>query len=558
VRKRGARRGTALVALCLVAACTPVAERGSPGGEPAARAFVEVAAASGIDFRHVSGAAGAFLLPEIMGGGGGFLDYDGDGFLDMYLVQSGRLGQPDPALGNRLLRNDGRGSFVDVTARAGVGDAGYGMGCAAGDYDNDGDVDLYVTNVGPNVLYRNRGDGTFADATAEAGVGDAGWSTSAAFVDYDADGDLDLFVVNYVAWAEEPAFTEKRCFATTGARDYCSPQSYGASSFDTLYRNEGGGRFQDVSALAGLRSKRGTGLGVATADLDGDGRIDLYVSNDQMPSFAWINRGDGRFDERGVALGVAVDETGKSQAGMGVVAADVDDDGDLDLWKVHLYRESHVLYLNEGDYFDDVTTRRGLAAPTRPFTGFGTALFDYDLDGRLDAFVANGRVQYVPEPTEAEDPYAERNQLLRQGEDGRFTDVSDTLGPALRLVDNSRAAAFGDHDNDGDVDVLVVNRDGPTRLLRNDTLRLGGSLTLRIVERSGRDAHGARVSVRVGDRTRTFLVQPAYGYCATHDPRVHVGLGARDRVEHVDVRWVDGTESRYGPFASGACATLAR
>jgi len=510
--------------------------------------FAEVAEASGVDFRHHSGASGMFLLPEIMGGGAGFLDYDGDGFLDLYLVQSGRIGAPDEALTNRLYRNDGSGGFGDVTAVAGVGDRGYGMGCAAGDYDNDGDIDLYVTNLGVNVLYRNEGDGTFVDVTRSTGTGDAGWSTSAAFVDYDADGDLDLYVTNYVQWSDTPAFTRKECFSTTGASDYCSPEAYSAPSFDTLYRNEGDGTFADVSAAAGIRAKPGTGLGVVCVDLNGDGRIDIYVANDQMPSFAWIGREDGTFVEQAIRLGVAVDETGMSQAGMGVATADVNDDGDFDLWKVHLYRESHILYINDGHFFDDATSRRGLAAPTRAYTGFGTALFDYDLDGRLDVFVANGRVEVVPGSTPMADVYAEPNQLLRQGADGRFVDVSTDLGPSFALAESSRAAAFGDYDNDGDIDILVANRDGPARLLRNDARRRGGFLSLRVLERHGRDAYGARVTFTLGDTTRTFAVGAAYSYCATNDPRVHLGLGTHERVDRIDVLWPDGSTDSYGPY----------
>ncbi len=504
--------------------------------------FTEVAVLSGIDFDHESGAGGDFLLPEIMGGGAGWIDHDGDDRLDAYLVDSA-------GAGNRLFRNRGGGRFDDVTEAAGVGDAGYGMGCAAGDYDNDGDTDLYVTNLGPNTLYRNNGDATFTDVTETAAVGDPSWSTSAAFVDYDADGDLDLFVVNYVDWSDKPAFTGKQCYAPSGARDYCSPQAYDAPTVDTLYRNNGDGTFADVTAAAGIRARAGTGLGVVCSDLDGDGHIDIYVANDQMPSFAWINSGDGRFTESAVRLSCAVDEMGRSQAGMGVASADVDDDGDFDLWKVHLHREPHILYINESGYYDDATSRWGLAAPTRRFTGFGTGLFDYDLDGRLDSFVANGRVQIVADVQATDDVYAEPNQLLRQVEPGRFEDVTALAGPALRLVENSRAAAFGDYDNDGDVDVLLANRDGPARLLRNDAERLGRFCSLRLLDRHGRDALGARVRCVIGDTSRTFEVRSAYSYCAANDPRVHVGLGDATGIDRVEVTWPDGSAAEsFGPF----------
>ena len=509
--------------------------------------FTDVASESGIHFVHHSGAAGMYLLPEIMGGGAGLVDLDGDGHLDVYLV--------DSAGPNRLFINDGNAAFHDATAHAGVGDDGYGMGCAVGDFDNDGDVDLYITNLGPNVLYRNNGDGTFTDVTVAAAVGDPSWSTSAAFLDFDADGDLDLFVANYVDWSDTPAFTLKQCFSSSGARDYCSPQAYAAPTFDTLYRNNGDGTFEDVSAAAGFRAKAGTGLGVVCTDLDGDGRIDIYVANDQMPSFAWINAGNGTFVESAVRLSCAVDEMGKSQAGMGVDVGDIDDDGDQDLWKVHLHRESHVLYLNEGTYFDDVTSQWHLAGLTRRATGFGTALFDYDHDGLLDTFIANGRVQIVADITLADDPYAEANQLLRQSKPGRFLDVTPKAGPALALVETSRAAAFGDYDNDGDIDILVVNRDGPARLLRNDAPHQGNACSIRVLDRHGRDAIGARVRCIFGDTTRTMEVRSAYSYCAANDPRLHVGLGEAERIDRIEVRWVDlpgNAPDRYGPFDAGS------
>jgi hypothetical protein len=527
----------------------------APGGPPpAARGFTDVSESNGVHFRHERAASADFLLPEIMGGGGGFLDADGDGLLDIYLVQSGsgEGGAGEPAT-NRLLRNRGDGTFADVTEASGVGDAGYGMGCAAGDYDNDGDVDLYVTNLGPNVLFRNEGGGVFTDQTAAAGVGDPGWSTSSAFVDFDGDGDLDLFVVNYVAWSDAAA--RRECFAPDGSRDYCSPQAYAAPSRDTLYRNEGDGRFTDVSSAAGLGAAPGTGLGVVCTDLDGDGRVDIYVSNDQMPSVAWVNRGDGTFEDQAAALGVAVDEMGRPQAGMGVDAGDVDGDGDLDLWKVHLHRETHILYQRQdGGYFDDATVRLGLAGVTRRFTGFGTALVDLDLDGRLDIFVANGRVQRGEGPG---DPYAEPDQvLLQEAERTWFRDVSERWLPDL--VESGRAAAFGDYDNDGDMDVLVVNCGGRARLLRNDGPRVGHFLTLRVVDGRGRDAYGARVTCEVAGRRVVREVRAAFSYCATNDPRLNLGLGAARRVDRVEVRWPDGVVTEHGPFEADRFQTLSR
>lgn len=318
-----------------------------------------------------------------------------------------------------------------------------------------------------------------------------------------------------------------------------------------MYRNRlelGEPRFEDVSDPAGIRAKPGTGLGIVCTDLNGDGFVDMYVANDQMPSFAWINDGQGHFSEQAVALGIAVDQLGKSQAGMGVASGDIDNDGDFDLWKVHLTRESHILYLNEGHFFDDVTMRWRLSAPTRRYTGFGTAMFDFDLDGLLDVFVANGRVQYVTGLNAVDDIYVEPNQLLRQAEPGRFEEVTGAAGAALQLVENSRAAAFGDYDNDGDVDILIANRDGPVRLLRNDVKRRGGFLILRVLDRRGRDAYGAVVTCLIGETVRSFEVRAAYSYCATNDPRVHIGLGSRTTIDRVEVRWPDGSIDTFGPF----------
>jgi hypothetical protein len=550
-------RRVALIAVALAAGCGGGGKPAAPAPDPDAW-FVDVAAESGIAFQHRSGAAGKFLLPEIMGGGCGFFDADGDGRLDAYLVQSGSLDAPaDAPGGNKLFRNEGGGKFADVTAAAGVAGRAYGMGCAAGDVDGDGSADLYVTSLGPNVLYRNDGRGKFADVTEKAKVGDPGWSTSAAFVDYDQDGDLDLFVCNYVDWKPTPAFLEKKCFSLGGTRDYCSPQAYGAPALSTLYRNRGDGTFEDASVPSGIHAKRGTALGVVCTDLDADGKTDIYVANDQMFSFAWMNQGGGTFVERGAEMGVAVNEVGKSQAGMGVVSEDFDADGRFDLWKVHLYREGHVLYLNRGDFFDDATARWGLFASTRRFTGFGTGAFDVDCDGLLDLFVANGRVEFHAELVQSGDPYAEPDQLLLQRPKGRFADVSAASGPAFALVESGRGAAFGDYDEDGDVDVLVANRDGPARLLRNDTRRRGSWMEVRVLERRGRDAYGAFVRVTAGGATRVHEVRAASSYLATNDPRVHLGLGPAAKVDEVVVRWPEGgvTEA-FGPFEANRAVTI--
>ena len=381
--------------------------------------FVDVAAESGIDFVHDNGATGEFYFPELAHAGAAFLDFDNDSWLDVYLVQSGPLEEPSTAElgGNRLYRNRGDGTFEDVTATARVGGRGYGIGVAVADYDDDGWVDLYVTNLGPDVLYRNNGRGadgsiSFTDVTAEAGVGDPGYSTSAAFFDFDRDRDLDLYVCNYLEWSPR---TEHLCLGFNGVRGYCRPGEYSPQS-DTLYRNDGIGAsglvtFTDVSERAGMRAVEGPGLGVVTADFDGDGWVDVFVANDQKPNHLWINAGDGTFREEALLRGVALNDLGLASAGMGVAAEDVDDDGDWDLWVVNLSGEVNNLYRNlGGGEFRIVTDELRLGAVSQPYTGFGTGFLDYDNDSVYDLFIANGRVNVSDD---MEFHYAEPNQLLR-------------------------------------------------------------------------------------------------------------------------------------------------
>ena len=341
--------------------------------------------------------------------------------------------------------------------KAGVAHAGYGMGCAVGDYDGDGDEDLYVTNVGANVLYRNQGDGTFRDVTSEAGVGHAGWSSSAAFFDGDGDGDLDLFVVNYVRWSPG---REIECFAGGNERDYCQPGNYNAPAPDVFYRNDGGETFRDESERAGFSKAFGNGLGVAPGDYDGDGDLDLYVANDGDPNQLWVRGKDGRYTDQALLSGVAVNRYGLAEAGMGVAAVDLESDGDLDLFVTHLRDETNTLYLNQGGWFDDATTATGLASSSIGYTGFGLGFADFDHDGELDLYVANGRIGRSVAPSAA-DPYAEPDQLYRGLGGGRL----EELGP--QGGGSGRAVALGDYDEDGDLDVLVVDNGGPARLLRN-------------------------------------------------------------------------------------------
>jgi hypothetical protein len=517
--------------------------------------FVDEAAERGLVFTWRSGHAGKHYFPEIMGGGAALLDVEGDGDLDAYLVQAGSiLARPEERPANQLFENRG-GRFADVSAASGTDDRGYGMGVATGDADGDGRTDLYVTNVGPNVLYANRGDGSFADRTTTSGTGDPSWSTSAAFFDPDRDGDLDLYVVNYVAWSVEG---ERVCYTQPHPEDYCSPNSYGAPAPDTLYCNEGDGTFRDVSFQAGVRAALGNGLGVVCGDFDGDGWSDVFVANDGSLNLLWQNRGDGTFADRAMPAGVAVDQEGRKKAGMGTHAVDVDHDGDEDLLVVNLAGEGDSFYRNDGTHFSDRTPLVGLAGVSRSFTRFGVGFADFDQDGWLDLYQSNGRVTRRPEATSAA-AFDEANLVFRGRADGRFEEVLPRGGTAELLVDTSRAAAFGDVDGDGALDVLVVNRDAPAYLLMNRVSARGGWVAFAVREANGRDALGAVLAGELGARPLVRSVRSAYSYCAASDARVHVGLGAASELGPVTVTFGDGTRERFaGPFAAGSVHELRR
>ena len=532
----------------LAAACSPGPQAPTPW-------FADEAAERGLVFQHVSGAGGAYWLPEIMGGGAALADVDGDGDLDAYLVQSGRgLARPGAAparLGNALYLNDGGGAFR-LAENTGAEHAGYGMGVVAGDYDNDGDVDFYVTNVGPNALLNNDGGGRFAEVGAAAGVADSGWGTAAAFADFDADGYLDLFVVNYLEWS---VGVERDCYDYgSGARNYCDPGNYDLPAKDRLFRNNGDGTFTDVSAAAGLGAAFGNGLGIAVADFDADGRTDVFVANDQTINQLWLNHGGLRFTDQALVWGCAMDSHGIAKAGMGVAAEDVDDDGDTDLLVVNIEGETDSLFRNEGGYFADATAAAGLATNSRGFTRFGVALADFDNDGRLDLYQANGRVAYAPEAA-AEDVFAEPNLLFRGLAGGRFLPVPSADAPPTR-VHTSRGVAAGDVDGDGGVDLLVVNRDAPAYLLVNRVLERGAWVGFRAVSATGRDALGAVVAASVGVARPRRSVQTAGSYLASRSPLARFGLGPASEARDVVVRWPSGVAEAFGDFAAGAVHVL--
>lgn len=555
-----------LVALVLTA-CASDAPAPTPPTEtsttetPTPPIFRDVALDTGLDFRHLIGSSGSYYLPEIMGAGVALVDYDGDDDLDVYLLQGTLLGSTTDTdgtgggdggegPGHRLFRNElsesGRLGFVDVTDEAGVGLRAYGMGVAVGDVDNDGDPDLYVTAFGPNVLYRNDGDGTFTDITDTAGVDDGRWSTSASFLDYDRDGRLDLFVTNYVDFT---VLDNTECYGVEGKRDYCNPLSYSPVP-DRLFRNTGDGTFADVSESAGIQRAFGSGLGVVAADFNDDGWPDIYVANDGNANQLWQNNADGTFSDVALLAGTAYNANGDAEGGMGATAADIDGDGDEDLFVSHLDEETNTLYLNGGTgAFRDDTLRSGLAAASIAYTGFGCRWFDYDHDGWLDLFVANGAVSNIESLRDAPYPFQQRNQLFRGLGDGRLDEVRGDAGSALELVEVSRGAAFGDIDNDGDTDVVVSNNNGPARLLLNEVGAAARSLRIRLegVD-SNRDGIGARVALlRAGPDPMWRRVHRDGSYLSASDLRVVFGLGDADdaAIEAVGVVWPNGRRERW-------------
>ncbi len=555
--------------LCACGGADAPAPSTAPATAPSGEAwFAEEAAERGLVFAHQSGHRKRFLYPEIICGGAALFDQDQDGDLDAYLVQSGGVLTPRAERpGNQLFENDGHGRFRDVSAASGADDRGYGMGVATGDCDQDGDTDLYVTNLEQNALLVNDGRGRFTDVTAAAGAGEERWSTSAAFFDAERDGDLDLFVVNYILWTLE---AERTCYAAPHGEDYCGPKAYDNPAPSTFLVNRGDGTFEERSTAAGLRGAFGNGLGVGVLDFDSDGWLDVFVANDGMRNNLWVNRRDGTFADQALTAGCAVDQDGQLKAGMGVGVLDLDDDADEDLLVVNLTNEHDSLYLNQGGFFADRTAAAGLTRVGRRFTRFGAGFQDFDNDGHADLFQANGRVSHGAESS-GPDPFAEPNLLYRGLLDGakgpRFEEVLPRGGTAAALVATSRAAAFGDVDGDGGVDVLVLNRDGAAHLLRNRVAARGSWLRLRVLERHGADALGALVTLRTGGRTLTRRVRSDTSYCAANDPRVHLGLGAGEGVGaqgagargvEVSVRWLDGTQEAFGALAAGREWTLVR
>ncbi len=525
---------------------------------PATRVFRDVAAMAGLRDVIISGGTPKRFVLEVNGSGACWLDYDQDGYLDLYLVNGSTLDQLQGKVAakqtNHLYRNLRNGTFADVTAKAGVSGRGWGFGCVAADYDNDGHVDLLVTNFGPNILYRNRGDGTFTDVTARAGVAGGNiWHAGAGFADYDRDGDLDLFVPGYLEFnAQSPEL--KTCEYRGVSVHACGPLGYRGAP-DTLYRNNGDGTFTDVTAIAGMADRKlYFGFQAVWEDFNNDGWPDLFVGNDSNPNYYYRNKRDGTFEEAGTTSGLAYSADGKEMSSMGVAVGDYDHDGWMDVFVTTFAGDNYVLFHNDGaGFFTDVSFPAGVGEPTVPYLGWATAFLDYDNDGHLDLFCANGHV-YPEVDGRIRETYRQPLQLLRNLGNGKFADGSAAAGfKALKPV-SARGGAYADFDNDGDLDLVISAMDSPPVFLRNDGAGpADGAQWLRLTlegVKSNRAGVGARVRVTAGGMTQSASPRAGESYLSSHDPRLHFGLG-KAREADVEISWPSGARSQHPKLAAG-------
>jgi hypothetical protein len=494
-------------------------------------------AISGIRWLHTAGKSAQRFLPETTGSGCAFLDYDSDGWMDIYLVNSGKCDfyDPHPPLRNALYRNNRDGTFTDVTEKARVTGGGYGQGVAVGDYDGDGFPDLYVTQYGRSILYHNNGDGTFTDVTEKAGVAAPGWSSSAVWFDYDNDGRLDLFVCRFVEFSKS---LNKSCGpGEEGKHGYCIPRLY-QSMPSWLFHNNGDGTFTDVSKASGIANYPGKAWGVVATDVNNDGRLDLFVANDTVSNFLFMNRGNGRFEENATYAGVAYSSDGRARSGMGVDSADFNQDGWMDLFVANIDREMFAIYQNNHDEtFDDQAGPTGIGAATRLMSGWGLKFFDYDNDGNLDLFLANGNPDDLIENLHSQVTYQEPLMLL-YNTGKSFQNVSAQSGPVFAKPLSARGMAIGDFNNDGAVDVLVSVNDAAPVLLRNNAGKQNHWLGVKLVgKKSNPDAVGARITYQAGDLKRSRTKVGGGSFLSSHDPRIVLGFGKRSKIDWLEIKW---------------------
>ena len=509
--------------------------------------FTDVTKEAGINVKHSYGDFDLTNIVEGTGAGAMFFDYDADGWLDIYFVNGCWLKNVNDNRGRRLrgklanclYRNNGDGTFTDVTEETGVGHKGYGVGCSAADFDNDGDLDLYVLNYGPNVFYRNNGNGTFTDISQASGLANPNWSLSAPWFDYDNDGDIDVYVANYLE------YDSGKFRSYYPAAGYPGPLSYSGQP-DALYRNNGDGTFTDVTKEAGLFNPNGRAMSATVADLNNDGYLDFYITNDAMENYYFRNTGKGTFESKGLTMGLAFGEGGQGVSSMGPAIGDVDRDGWLDIYIPDM--GYGCLLMNRKGYFEDCTAPTKLAVVCGQYTGWGGLLFDYDCDGYLDVFVANGNAHHE---------YTEEDVLMRNDGTGNFVDVADKSGAYFREKYVGRGATYGDYDNDGDLDLLVINLNDTPRLLRNDGGNSNNWLILEVKLAGGKsDAVGARVTVTTGSLTRIRDLIPVTGYLSQADPRCHFGLGKRAVADVVEIRWPNGRTTKLTDVKANQVLTV--